>query len=175
MKRTDRLKEIDKFWKSRPRDIHWDDITWEPFTVDDDPLNLEMPRVANAITSEGYYFWMRGFGEEGSEMLAWDWALLHLLYTWYYLPEDCDAPLFVNEAAGVVCIPDVKWAERLALLFQHPTSVLIGMENLAVEIEAQYAAGKSKAAAASVTNPGYRAMNREAAMAFLNADSEATK
>ena len=111
--------------------------------------------------------------EEASGWIEWDWVLLNGLYTWYSLPEDCNAPFFLNEIAMAFCIPDVRWADNAILLCQHPDSVLLGMEQMEAEKEEQEAAIKARLAEmrpgwppASGTGP--KPVDKTQALAFLS-------
>ena len=182
MNKQDKLNAIEKLWKSKQRseyvdgDITWEQIQWEPFAIKGRPYEyVEFPGVHKEITEVGHFMYIWGWREEASGWIEWNWALLRGLYTWYMLPEDCACPPFVNEVAGSICIPDLKWADSLALLFQHPTSVLLGMEHMEVEKAAQEAAAKAKHEADALANAGRPLLKREGALAFLNEEADDQK
>ena len=144
MDRKDRLKEIQKLWKSKERILKWDEIEWEPF--EGDPMDTHRRLVAVHLKSDGFHFWTWGFREDAS-CFDWDWLLLHQLYAWHFLPEESDSVLLVNETAMAVCFAVPVWAKGLVLLFQHPDSVLLGMDHMNAEKEARDAASRARATA----------------------------
>ena len=78
----------------------------------------------------GDVFWTNGVNElEVMEHFDWEWVLLDLLNIWYTMPEYWYLPIFINETAEAVLIPYYR-AEELAVLFQHPSSVILGWEDV---------------------------------------------
>ena len=130
MKRIDRLKEIEKLWKSRYRNRKWEEIQWDSFVPSGQGISPSTTdKVGYHLRKSGFILWSVGLHEvEVLEYFEWDTALLDWLYVWYSLPEDWYDPFFVNEQASTICIPHFA-IESFELLFYHPSSVALGMEN----------------------------------------------
>jgi hypothetical protein len=130
MKKTERLKEIETFWKSRDRDHKWQDIQWEPFVRQGESTDIKSPEDIHLhLKTWGNAYWTMGLFEvEGRDCFDWEWILLDMLNAWYSLPETCEAPLFINEKATTIWISVLNPAE-IELLFSHLSSTALGMQN----------------------------------------------
>jgi hypothetical protein len=142
MNKQEKLKKIKKLWNSKAREYQWEDLKFGPdeCCCDASPYNLvKFPDVEWNLVREGFYLWVWCRKRRG--WLTWDHILLSWIQAWFYLPEEHEAVLFINEAARVVCISTARHSSRFAFLFQNPHSVLLGAEISDVEKEIQTPAG----------------------------------
>jgi hypothetical protein len=131
MLKLDRLPQIEKLWKSRSRNQKWEDIQWETYVRTEHGVSPSMTddKLGYYLRKTGFIFWSMGIHEiEGMDYFEWDMALLDWLHVWYSLPEHWEIPIFINEDAYAICIPYLS-SDRFELLFYHPSSVALGMEN----------------------------------------------
>ncbi len=129
MTKQQRLIEIEKFWKSEPRDQQWADIQWNPYVYQSGIDVKTEGEAKRSLQERGYAFWTMGDYEwNNQENFCWESALLDWLHFWYSLPEDCNTPLFINELAWAVCIPHTA-LHHFVHLFPKQHSALLGMEH----------------------------------------------
>jgi len=144
MTRKSKLTKIKRLWNRKARECEWEDIEFGPekCCCSASFYNLiEFPLVERTLMRDGFYMWAWGREQNIRDWLTWDHVLLSWIQAWFYLPEEYEAVLYVNEAARVIFIATAKYSSRFASLFQKPHSVKLGTRIPEVEKEVQTPAG----------------------------------